>query len=159
MASIQINGKWRFIVEKCSQCGVSGRRGRKRDSLCCVCRHKEYRAKHPEKHAAWAKKYYPSYYQKNKPILREKNHAHALKREYGISSEAYDALLVMQDWKCAICCAGPEPNRKMSVDHDHGTGVVRGLLCRNCNSGLGYFYDNPKFLRNAILYIAKDDMS
>jgi hypothetical protein len=42
------------------------------------------------------------------------------------------------------------------VDHGHETGEVRGLLCSNCNLGLGYFKDNPKYLEGAIKYLSVD---
>lgn len=83
-----------------------------------------------------------------------------LKNEYGLSKNEYDALKVTQDNKCAICGGEGFLMRKhhwskLVVDHDHKTGVVRGLLCHNCNRALGLFKDNPKTLKNAALYLER----
>jgi hypothetical protein len=75
-----------------------------------------------------------------------------LKRNYGIGLDFYEQLLGKQDGKCAIC-GEPENGRALAVDHDHGTGNIRGLLCTNCNNGLGRFRDDVSRLRNAIEYL------
>jgi hypothetical protein len=66
-------------------------------------------------------------------------HAGAIERAYGISREDYDALLELQDGRCYICRRKPQAKR-LAVDHDHRTGIVRGLLCANnengCNRGV-----------------------
>jgi len=77
-----------------------------------------------------------------------------LKFKYGITEADYQAVLQNQDGKCAICGQTPS-RRKLSVDHNHRTGVVRGLLCNNCNTGVGYFQENPTLLQAAALYLSK----
>jgi hypothetical protein len=72
--------------------------------------------------------------------------------EYGITVEEYDEMVVDQGGKCKICL-NPPVDRCLSVDHDHVTGKVRGLLCSNCNSMLGYAKDNPVLLRRGIDYL------
>ncbi|SNX96470.1 Recombination endonuclease VII [Geodermatophilus sabuli] len=72
-----------------------------------------------------------------------------LKRRYGISAEDADAMLEAQGGLCAICRSAPA----LHVDHDHGTGAVRALLCFNCNGGLGQFRDDPFLLRMAAFYV------
>lgn len=66
-------------------------------------------------------------------------HAGAIERAYGISREDYDALLELQGGRCYICRRKPQTKR-LAVDHDHRTGLVRGLLCANnengCNRGV-----------------------
>lgn len=74
-----------------------------------------------------------------------------LKVDYGMTLEEYDGLLARQDGLCAIC---REPMARPEVDHDHGDGHVRGILCGPCNRGLGYFRDDPKRLRAAIGYLS-----
>ncbi len=65
-----------------------------------------------------------------------------------------------QNGLCAICNQPETAFMKnkimyLAVDHDHKTGKIRGLLCSNCNNGLGRFYDNVELLQNAIGYIEK----
>ena len=58
------------------------------------------------------------------------------KRRYGISLAEYDALLVVQAGRCAICLEPDSRKKRLDVDHDHATGRIRGLLCTSCNSRL-----------------------
>lgn len=77
-----------------------------------------------------------------------------LKRVYGITSAQYDAMRDEQQDRCAVC-GGDNEGKEFCVDHDHSTGVVRGLLCTPCNRGIGYFRDTPAFLRVAADYLEK----
>ena len=61
------------------------------------------------------------------------------RRKYGITVERYEALLAEQNGLCAICNSPAKNGRRLSVDHDHETNEVRGLLCVSCNTGVGYF--------------------
>lgn len=75
-------------------------------------------------------------------------------RKFGLSEEDYADMLRDQDGRCAICqTADPGGNRSFAVDHDHETGNVRGLLCTNCNIGLGCFRDNANYLLAAVGYL------
>ena len=82
-------------------------------------------------------------------------------RRYGITLEQYDDMMLKQDGVCAICKQRETMKNKhgitvnLSVDHDHETGQVRGLLCRNCNVGLGNFSDDIRVMRVAISYLSK----
>lgn len=77
-----------------------------------------------------------------------------LQKTYGISLEEYDRLLEAQDNGCAICGKTPEENgQRLAVDHNHDTGEVRGLLCSQCNTGIGNLGDSPDRLRLAIRYL------
>lgn len=72
---------------------------------------------------------------------------------YGITLQQYDALFDAQDGACAICAGRPRTQR-LAVDHDHRTGMVRGLLCKRCNHKmLGGSGDNPDLLRRAAVYL------
>lgn len=75
---------------------------------------------------------------------------------YGITSEQYAEMLAAQGGRCAICRTESPGGRKkmMSVDHCHSSNKVRGLLCTNCNAGLGHFRDDPDLLRAAVAYLA-----
>jgi hypothetical protein len=64
-----------------------------------------------------------------------------LQRRYGIDAQEYDALLKEQGGVCAIC-KSPPSSKRLSVDHDHDTGTVRGLLCVRCNSRVEWTQDN-----------------
>jgi hypothetical protein len=78
---------------------------------------------------------------------------------YGLSEDAYDALLQSQNYSCALC-KSKDPKRKQGfvVDHDHDTGRIRGLLCHPCNIALGMLGDNVSGLQKAISYLeAKHD--
>jgi len=78
-----------------------------------------------------------------------------IKSVYGLSWTDYQALLAYQDNVCAICRTD-QPGRNhdnWSIDHDHETGKIRGLLCHACNVGIGYFGDDPARLRAAAAYL------
>jgi hypothetical protein len=68
---------------------------------------------------------------------------------YGIGADVVSKLIGVQGGGCAICGRrNPE-----HVDHCHETGVIRGVLCFNCNGGLGQFKDDIASLRRAIEYL------
>lgn len=75
-------------------------------------------------------------------------------RKYGMTSDQFWDLMREQNWSCAVCSTEFRPEGpRMNVDHNHDTGEVRGLLCGNCNRGLGLFKDSPDALRAAIDYL------
>ena len=74
-----------------------------------------------------------------------------LKRRYGIGAADVDQRLADQDGLCALC--GEKPAEQ--VDHDHLFGQVRGILCFNCNGGLGQFRDRVDIMRKAIDYLER----
>jgi hypothetical protein len=77
-------------------------------------------------------------------------HYHLVRR-YGITAAQATALVEVQGGLCAICRERPPDH----VDHDHATGAVRGMLCFNCNGGLGQFRDRPDLLRLAAEYLER----
>jgi hypothetical protein len=77
-----------------------------------------------------------------------------LKRKFRLTLEAYCKLLVEQNSVCAIC-GRVDADKRLAVDHCHATGTVRGLLCQNCNQGLGKFRDRPEDLRAAAAYLLR----
>jgi hypothetical protein len=80
---------------------------------------------------------------------------YALKGLYGITIEQFGSMLAAQRRRCPICHRVFESDRDAHVDHDHDTGRVRGLLCNNCNNGLGRFKDDPSALRRAAEYLER----
>jgi len=79
-----------------------------------------------------------------------------IRRTYGITLDQYHEILKDQGGVCAICSKPDEvEGRRMAIDHDHDTGEVRGLLCGNCNRGLGNFQDNIEMLEKAKNYLVK----
>lgn len=89
-----------------------------------------------------------------RPHCYEADKDRKLKKAYGIGYAEYKSMLAAQDGRCAICGTRDTGNRKaFHVDHCHDTGVVRGLLCGNCNSGIGNLRDNVELLQRAIEYL------
>lgn len=79
-------------------------------------------------------------------------------RSYGMTNDAYQSMLEGQGHRCAICGAREAmegKNLRMYVDHCHKTGKVRGLLCQQCNVGIGTFKDDPKLLMKAADYLTR----
>ena len=78
-----------------------------------------------------------------------------LKRNYGLTFEEFDTMLSKQDNVCAIC-KGKETygrHKRFTVDHDHKTGKIRGLLCNHCNTTLGLVKDDIHTLKSMIQYL------
>lgn len=101
------------------------------------------------------------FYLKNREWVKnnpQKNKSHQLKHIYGITLEEYNKMLEKQNNCCAICNVTLNEHlqtygKYLSVDHDHKTGQIRGLLCDKHNKALGLFEDNTFILQNAIEYL------
>ena len=78
-------------------------------------------------------------------------------KKYGITSEEYQSLYKLQGGVCAICFRPPN-GRMLSVDHDHETKKIRGLLCDNCNHGIGVFKEDLTVFYSAIAYLKSHTM-
>ncbi len=76
---------------------------------------------------------------------------------YGLTVDEYDAQVVQQGNCCAICGKQPKPGKVLVVDHDHKSGKFRGLLCMNCNSGIGNLKDDPELILLALAYMVTHD--
>ncbi len=111
-----------------------------------------YRASDPDRQ----KRRYWKDPEKYRAYSRRWHHANP-GHKYGLSKEEYDALLKEHDGVCAICKRPPDGvgrnGKRLSVDHDHRTETVRGLLCRDCNSAVGLFRDRPDLLEAAARYL------
>jgi hypothetical protein len=101
-----------------------------------------------EKHKAKVKQY-----QEANPEKRKAQHL----KKHGITLEEFRKLMEQQEGKCAICGYADLADKRFFpvVDHCHKTMQIRGLLCMNCNQGLGKFKDDPGLLMAAIRYLLK----
>jgi len=91
--------------------------------------HRQYRRDHPAAQRGWL-----------------------MKSRYGVTLEEYRELYDKQTGQCAICGISV-PFPKLSVDHNHESGKIRGLLCQNCNAGIGMLGDAPERLTRAAQYL------
>ncbi len=71
---------------------------------------------------------------------------------YGITAKDYYRMLFEQGEVCKIC--GQSSHKALAVDHNHDTGQIRGLLCKDCNTGLGLFKDSMALIEKAAAYLA-----
>ncbi len=87
--------------------------------------------------------------QRNMEKVRFKDRVNHYKRTYGLQHALAEELANDRVDVCAIC----NKHRKMTVDHDHQTGAVRGLICARCNNILGHAHDDVSVLESAIKYL------
>lgn len=119
---------------------ITGRRTPKGIAYCNGCqneRQKGYRNRHRQRY-------------------RDANRKARLKTTYGISPTDVSDMISDQNGCCAICNTDAPGAKGFHIDHNHETGKIRGLLCGFCNSGLGFFRDNPKLMRRAATYVTAD---
>ncbi|HKU66995.1 MAG TPA: endonuclease VII domain-containing protein [Candidatus Baltobacteraceae bacterium] len=115
-------------------------------------------------HNRWGKEYYHASARR-----RENQRRTYVFRKYGLSIEGLEQLLRRQDERCAICrkpwqeCVRAKPSRyealflhHLCVDHDHATGMVRGLLCNACNIAIGMLEEEPGRFHAAIAYLEQN---
>lgn len=76
-----------------------------------------------------------------------------LKERYGLTLAAWNALFAGQGHACAVCQTKDSGGHGWHTDHNHETGVVRGILCFACNTGIGKLGDDPERLRAAADYL------
>lgn len=92
----------------------------------------------------------------HRAILRERReakHAAHLGEAYGLTAVEYAAIKAYQDGYCWGCLRATGASRALSVDHRHSDGLIRGLLCRTCNTLLGHLRDDPAALRRFARYL------
>lgn len=130
--------------------GAQGRRSNCRE--CTREYAKDWRKKNRDRNAALGK----ASYRKHRTARLEWGWRWKLKARYGMTAEEYGAMLVAQGGLCAICRRAPSGRHKrLVIDHDHVTGRVRGLLCRACNSAIGYFMENVLVVEAAVAYLRR----
>lgn len=132
-----------------------------RSTISKECRYvTDYYAKNRERILQHKRNYYQKYRERIKAEMRAKywrdplqGHGEKIKNRYGLTRDAYQTMLDNQGRRCAACGSNNAGRkRRLAVDHDHVTGVVRGLLCIPCNCTLGYAKDSPAYLQHLIEY-------
>lgn len=109
----------------------------------------------PEKRAAISKRRQEK--EKTDPVARRNRRTAALKRKYGITADDYDMMLLDQKGGCALCFRAPSPGKHLHVDHIHGTNLVRGLLCHQCNWYMGTIDADPQIYLRIGAYLTKKE--
>lgn len=166
---------WSKTHRVCKKCGLeqlinqfrANSTGWRRND-CLACGRKatsEYQKANPEKANESAKRYYARHPEKRRAIKRawyaanpERYKGIQRRHSYGIEPEQYDRMLLAQANKCAICALDFTKSDRVTtphVDHNHTTGAVRGLLCGNCNSGIGKLMDSPDIVSHALDYLRR----
>lgn len=100
--------------------------------------------------------YCKEYYNANSERIIKRTSKRTLKWRYNLTPEELIEMHQQQNNVCKICGKPPNPGRNLDVDHDHKTGRIRGLLCNNCNRGLGHLQDSIIILEAAINYLNRD---
>jgi len=102
--------------------------------------------------------------QRKRPEAKERFKKYAwrsmIKKRYAMTEQRYNVLLDAQRGGCAICgalTAADKFQRRLHIDHCHETKTVRGLLCGNCNNGIGRFKEDANLLRIAAAYLEHYD--
>jgi Recombination endonuclease VII len=155
------------MLEKAGRWDAHNARRRERYAQDPIYRAKEnarrsaHRQAHRPQNRERARRYREAHRDEINKRARARYHAHkdesesparrAQLRRYGISLAEYDALLEKQGGACAIC--RKRPKGRLCVDHCHVTGMVRGLLCNECNGALGYLKDDQGSLVAALAYL------
>jgi Recombination endonuclease VII len=120
------------------------RKNRKRE----IARVKAWQRANPDRQKVWRAK--------NRDRLNKQLREIHLRNKFGLTPDEYDRILETQGGVCALCESPPTPGISLHVDHDHGTGEIRGLLCVRCNNALGLFREDPDLLKRAARYITAD---
>lgn len=96
-----------------------------------------------------------THHRAKRSAVRERARASRLEAVYGITEDEYQRIYAAQGGCCYICRRAKGTGRKrLSVDHDHTTGYVRGLLCKPCNLNvIGHLRDDPAALRRGADYL------
>lgn len=158
--------EWRKNLSMAHKGQVSWRKGKKFvDAEASKEKRKAYRR-------AWALKNYNKlrkqsldYYQATKQRRRAiakigyaKNKIQILDKlrfkKYGITGNEFRNILDEQKTKCPIC--NRSINKNLSIDHDHNTGKIRGIICNDCNLAIGNVENSPKRLRAMANYLEKN---
>ena len=125
----------------CKHHGEAPRTKQNKCRLCKAASDKAYRAKNRDKLIAST----ANWHKTNRAHIQQ----YYRTKLYGLSKEQYEALLVSQNYKCAICKTADAKE----IDHCHTTGKVRGILCGPCNRGIGIFKENRTTIAAVLAYL------
>ena len=134
----------------CRVCGFTGPLDKfwPKANICKPCRNAykaDWNRRHPEKYQATVDR---------GAATRARYELRRRASKAGQDPDFIEAYLKEHDGRCEICGRVPgDDERALHIDHDHKTGRFRGLVCNNCNGGLGRFKDNPEFLLAAADYL------
>lgn len=138
------------MTKKCKSCGETKPRDhfhlaktnadgyRNKCKSCEAEEHRKWRQSNPERY---------------REIYQRANHKSNLHSRFGITVDEYDQLVALSDGRCAICGESESRDRRLSLDHDHRTGRIRGFLCSRCNLVLGQVDDDKSLLLSAVEYL------
>jgi hypothetical protein len=137
---------------ECKRCNLAARAAKyAANPQPYIDRVKKWQQENPERLNEYRREY------RRRPERKTADREGYLKRKYGLTLEQYDAMLEAQNGVCAICGEARPEERTLHVDHDHVTGVIRGLLCFRCNNALGDFREEYELFRRAADYLDHDD--
>jgi hypothetical protein len=120
--------------------------------LCRTCYNHKWRIEHKEHR----RNYDREYGYKNRERIKKQDNDRELLKKYGMTRVQWTALFEKQGKVCAICKSdNPKGRGVWHNDHDHSSGLFRGILCHNCNIGIGNLQDSITVLENAIRYLSR----
>jgi len=99
------------------------------------------------------KEYSKQYYLDHKDKIKKYHHRYLIERNYSLSYKEWLKMWENQNGKCAICGKEFKNKSDACIDHDHKTDNIRGLLCKQCNFGIGLFNDKPELLIKVADYL------
>jgi hypothetical protein len=162
-------------MKRCKHCGEvkplhdfygekGGRDGKRPECKSCTgARRRQWYRQNREREIARVKAWQQANPERLK-VWREKNRDRRLQQlreihlrnKFSLTVEEYERIFEAQGGVCALCESPPTPGISLHVDHDHGTGEIRGLLCVRCNNALGLFREDPDLLKRAARYVTSD---
>lgn len=122
-------------------------------------RQKENTIKWINNNKEYYKKYKENWIAKQDPLYIKQYKRMKTLEKYGMNFEEYDNMIKLQKGVCAICKMPPKDGKNLHIDHDHVTGIVRGLLCFRCNFGLSYFKEDKNIIKNLYEYMTNTKSS
>ncbi len=141
-------GPTRGLFHRCKTCTSKSVKGR--------------RSEDPDRFRAWERKSSAKNFDANAESKRWRSLAWRLKYRFRISMERYLSMFDAQNGRCAICtrpinktAEGKGDHTSACIDHDHASGLIRGLLCHYCNTAIGLLGDNPVVVDNAAKYLER----